>query len=64
MVMRGLVPFGGFGVNRHQMGRRVACGIVLGCGFCTAVGVFMALTYKFNIMICLWVGLLSLGSMG
>ena len=31
-------------------GRRVACGVVLGCGFCAAVGVFMALTYKFSII--------------
>ncbi len=60
-TVTGPVPMACVACGREG-GRRVAWGVVLGCGFCAAVGVFMA--YKFNIMICLWVGLLSLGSMG
>jgi hypothetical protein len=30
--------------------KKVGCGVVLGCGFCAAVGVFMAYTYKFSII--------------
>jgi hypothetical protein len=48
-TVAGPVPMACVACGRRG-GKRVAWGVVLGYGFCAAVGVFMALTYKFNII--------------